>query len=72
MNAGATRVAFDVAHSDDEILLTVTDDAGGFHLAEAPSGRGLWSLQREFGPGSVNVIPIESGSAVTVTIPRGA
>ena len=72
MNAGASRLAFDVEHDDEHIQLTVSDDAGGFDLAAAPAGRGLWGLERELGAGSLSVTPIPHGSAVAVTIPKEA
>jgi hypothetical protein len=70
LNAGATTLSYVVRYDDDEIVLSVEDDAGGFELADAPAGRGLWALQRDLGEGSLAVEQISAGSAVTVRIER--
>jgi signal transduction histidine kinase len=68
--AGATELGFRVKTDAQQIQLTITDNAGGFSLAEAPAGRALWQLGQEIGTGKIFVNPIDGGSAVNVTIDR--
>lgn len=75
--AGACRLAIAVTSDAEAITLTVTDDAGGFELADVPAGRGLWQLRESLGdPDAVRVERSPGGdgsgggSIVTVRIPR--
>ena len=70
MLAGAAELGF-VVHSDDtSIVLSVSDDAGGFDLASVPAGRGLWQLGQELGSANISVEPCGKGSTVTVVMRR--
>jgi hypothetical protein len=68
LNAGATEVGYALSHDDRSITVVVTDDAGGFDLADAPAGRGLWQLARELGPENLTTRRSGRGTAVTATI----
>ncbi|MEM9515327.1 MAG: hypothetical protein AAGA42_10775 [Actinomycetota bacterium] len=68
--AGATELGYTVTSTDEAITLQVSDNAGGFDLAEAPAGRGLWQLSLDLGTDGVEVVPNGAGSTVTVTMPR--
>jgi hypothetical protein len=71
--AGATELGFAITAGARAVAVEVTDDAGGFDLAEVPAGRALDSLRRDLGPGGVTVTPTGSGSRVRVVITgRGA
>jgi hypothetical protein len=70
IEAGATRLAIRVASDSSSVTLTVTDDAGGFALAAAPAGRGLWQLRDHAEVDDVRVESTEHGSCVTVRIRR--
>ena len=70
MLAGATELGF-VVHSDvANIVLSVTDNAGGFDLRTVPAGRGLWQLGQELGTADISAEPYGKGSAVTVVMRR--
>ena len=69
VSAGATAVGFSLRSSEEFLVLTVTDDAGGFKLEEAPAGRGLSRLAYDLKPGGLSVIPSGHGSAVISRIP---
>lgn len=72
MNAGATTLGITIEEiqvSSDELLIAVTDDAGGFDLDAVPPGRGLDRLRRELGPAAVTRAPAAGGSTVMVTVP---
>ncbi len=69
LNAGATRIGYSVELRPRDLVLTVTDDAGGFPGDEFTPGRGLWSLEHELGPGSVAIGTAAGGSHVSVRIP---
>jgi hypothetical protein len=72
INAGATRLAIDMALIDggSRLQLTVTDDAGGFDLAAVPEGRGLSSLIDQIGAGAVQRYDAPGGSMMVVSVPR--
>jgi len=70
LNAGATRLSFEMSVDDDVIEVAVVDDAGGFETDAVTAGRGLWSLQHELGPDSVAIEQVDGGSRVGVCIPR--
>lgn len=70
INAGATRLALDVVLIDGgaRLVLRVTDDAGGFDLADVPDGRGLSTLIKELGAGAVQRYDAPGGSMMVATI----
>lgn len=70
LNAGATRLSFEMSVDDDVIEVAVVDDAGGFDADAIAAGRGLWSLAHELGPDSVTIDRVDDGSRVSVRIPR--
>jgi hypothetical protein len=72
INAGATRLSLDVHVVDggERIVVSVTDDAGGFDLATVPDGRGLSTLIDELGADAVQRHDAPGGSTMTATIPR--
>ncbi|HWL42396.1 MAG TPA: hypothetical protein VNQ73_05590 [Ilumatobacter sp.] len=70
INAGATALSVDVRLPPGAIEVGVTDDAGGFDLAEVPAGRGLHRLSSELAPGSLRRADAPGGSTVTVLVPR--
>lgn len=69
LNAGATRLAYDVVTDDESVTLRVTDDGPGFELDDIPVGRGLWSLMQDLGTGRMRVEREPHGCAVTAVIP---
>jgi signal transduction histidine kinase len=70
INAGATRLGLDLLPLDrDRIVITVTDDAGGFDLDAVPAGRGLSNLRVDLGRSAVRRRDVTGGSAVSVTVP---
>lgn len=69
LNAGATRLAFDVTTDDRAVHLRVTDDGPGFDLADIPVGRGLWSLMQDLGTDALQVCRDADRCAVTAAIP---
>jgi hypothetical protein len=66
--AGARTLAFGIVPAPDGLVVEVTDDAGGFDLADVPAGRALHGLQRDLGPGCLRVVPTDEGSRVSVTV----
>jgi hypothetical protein len=70
--AGARTLAFGIAPAPDGLVVEVTDDAGGFDLADVPAGRALHGLQRDLGPGCLRVVPTDGGSRVSVTVAAAA
>jgi signal transduction histidine kinase len=68
LNAGATEIGYGLSHDDRSVTVAVTDDAGGFDLADAPAGRGLWQLARELGPEHLTTRRSGRGTVVTATI----
>jgi hypothetical protein len=68
LNAGATEIGYALSHDDESVTVVVTDDAGGFDLADAPAGRGLWQLARELGTENLTTRRSGRGTAVTATI----
>ena len=70
LNAGATRLSFEMSADDETIGFAVVDDAGGFEPSAIAAGRGLWSLQHDLGPTSVTIERVGCGSRVSVAIPR--
>jgi hypothetical protein len=70
VNAGATRLSIDLQliDADSRLLLTITDDAGGFDLATVPDGRGLSSLIDQLGPGAVQRYDAPGGSMMVVAV----
>jgi signal transduction histidine kinase len=73
INAGATRLDIDLLPlTHDQIVVTVTDDAGGFDLEAVPAGRGLASLRADLGTHAIRRRNVDGGSAVSVNVPIGA
>jgi signal transduction histidine kinase len=72
VNAGATRLSIDLRVIDggERIVVSVTDDAGGFDLATVPDGRGLSTLIDQLGAGGVQRHDAPGGSTMVATIPR--
>lgn len=70
LNAGATEIGYELAYDAETVRVAVSDDAGGFDLAEAPAGRGLWQLDRVLGPGRLTATRTDRGTTVTATISR--
>lgn len=70
LNAGATRLSFEVAVHDEHIDLVVIDDAGGFDASDITAGRGLWTLRHELGPDNLYIEQHETGSRVHAAVPR--
>ncbi len=68
LNAGATRISFDVTQSDDHLSIAITDDAGGLTPSELPVGRALWSLQQDLGEGHLVVVPTATGTKVQANV----
>lgn len=69
VNAGAKHLSVQLAHDENRIAVTVTDDAGGFPDAPLPPGRGLERLLRELGPGALDIEHTADGSRVTLSMP---
>lgn len=71
INAGARQLQLALEESLDgsSITIAVTDDAGGFSLADVPPGRGLALLFRDFGDDAVRRIDAPGGSTVSVRVP---
>ena len=69
LNAGATRLAFDIGIGDAFMTLTVSDDGTGFETPTVTDGRGLWSLRNDLRPGGIEIGRVANGAAVTATIP---
>ena len=72
LNAGATQLGFALHTSDREVVLEVTDDAGGFQLSDAPAGRGLWLLRADLGEGNLRSEPHGSGTTMIASLTLGA
>jgi len=74
MLAGADELGFAIGADGDHVTVAVTDNAGGFDLADVPAGRGLWQLGQELGTTNIEVSPAgdspADGSTVTVTLNR--
>lgn len=70
LSAGAKSVWFRVARDAGTVLLSVSDNGRGFQLADAPPGRGLWSLNQDLGEGGLEVHErTGGGSTVVARIP---
>ena len=70
VHAGATRIAIRVfAGRSCGLVAEVSDDAGGFDLADAPIGRGLSSLRMHLGTGCVSRRAIPGGSIMRIDVP---
>lgn len=69
IQAGASEIGFHVSHDDHEIQLGVTDNAGGFELAQVPAGRALWELAHTVGRDRLAVDRTDGTTAVTIRIP---
>ena len=67
--AGTTVLGFQLEYDNDDLVLEVTDNAGGFELASAPSGRGLASLAAELGSHRLTSRPAGSGTTMMARIP---
>ncbi len=70
LNAGATRLSFDVSVDAEQVHLAVVDDAGGFDHDDLAAGRGLWSLRHELGPGNLTIDRVDGGSRVAAHVDR--
>jgi signal transduction histidine kinase len=70
LNAGATRLSFDVSVDSEQVHLAVVDDAGGFDHDDLTAGRGLWSLLHELGPGNLTIDRVDGGSRVAAHVDR--
>ena len=70
LNAGATRLSFEIAVHEEHIDLVVIDDAGGFDPSDITAGRGLWSLRHELGPDNLHIERHDTGSRVRAAVPR--
>jgi signal transduction histidine kinase len=70
LNAGATRLSFDVSVDPEQVHLAVVDDAGGFDHDDLTAGRGLWSLLHELGPGNLTIDRVDGGSRVAAHVDR--
>lgn len=70
INAGATELSIDLRLPAGALEVSVTDDSGGFELADVPPGRGLHRLMTDLGPGAVRRTDAPRGSTVTVRMPR--
>jgi len=68
LNAGATRLSFDVAQTEHHLSIAVTDDAGGLTPSELPVGRALWSLQQNLGEDQLVVTPTATGTRVQANV----
>lgn len=68
LNAGATELSFVLMRTADDVIVTVTDNAGGFDLGDAPAGRGLASLARDLGPGRLMSERTHDGTAIAARI----
>ena len=70
LNAGATTISYGVHTSEGFLHLAIADNGPGFHLADVPHGRGLWTLIHDLKPGGLAVDPnAGGGTVVTATIP---
>lgn len=70
LNAGATRLSFDVTRTEEYLSIIITDDAGGLSASELPVGRALWSLQQDLGDGQLVVTPTDTGTMVQASVAR--
>ncbi len=70
VNAGATRLSYDVEVVGDDIVVAVTDDAGGFDFECIPAGRGLEQLVADLGPGRLERRTVPGGSTMIAHLPR--
>jgi hypothetical protein len=72
INAGATRLSIDVCvvAGGERVVVSVTDDAGGFDFSTSPDGRGLSTLIDELGAGAVRRCDAPGGSTMVAIIPR--
>jgi len=69
LNAGAQTLGFQMSSDRDELVLAVTDDAGGFDLVDAPAGRGLASIAAELGADRLTSTRRARGTTMTARIP---
>lgn len=70
LHAGATEIAVRVfAGRAHGLVAEVSDNAGGFDLADAPLGRGLSSLRTHLGAGCVSRRPVPGGSIMRIDVP---
>lgn len=70
VNAGATEIAVDLlpVQGSHDVILRVSDNAGGFDVEAIPYGRGLSTLIRDVGPGRLERIANADGSVVSVRL----
>ena len=68
LNAGATRISFDVTQTEHHLSIAITDDAGGLTSPELPVGRALWSLQQDLGQDQLVVTPTATGTKVQANV----
>lgn len=68
LNAGATRISFEVAQTEHHLTIAVSDDAGGLKTSELPYGRALWSLQQDLGLDQLVVTPTPTGTRVQANV----
>ena len=68
LNAGATRISFDVTQTEHHLSIAITDDAGGLNTSELPVGRALWSLQQDLGQGQLIVTRTATGTRVQANV----
>jgi signal transduction histidine kinase len=71
LNAGATRVGLRVRHDDGHLVVTVTDDAGGFDHQQLPIGRGLDRLRRQLGDDALVLGRTDAGTVAECRIELG-
>lgn len=71
INAGATVLSIDLRLPPGALEVSVTDDSGGFDLAEIPAGRGLHRLMTDLGRDAIRRVDAPGGSTVTARMPRG-
>ncbi|MEQ1700006.1 MAG: hypothetical protein ABMA25_07850 [Ilumatobacteraceae bacterium] len=71
LQAGTQTLSIHLARDHDDLLLEVTDDAGGFELADAPDGRGLSSLAKDLGSGRLSATRHDGGTTMTARIALG-
>lgn len=69
LNAGATRLGFDIGVGEAFLTLTVSDDGRGFDSHMVTDGRGLWRLRNDLKPGGIQIGEVDRGASVTATIP---
>lgn len=65
LEAGATEIAYGVDIDDQQgrLRLTVLDNGPGFGMSQVPTGKALWTLQRELAGGGISITSSPSGGA---------